>query len=219
MRLHTLVRLGMLAMLPLSNGIAPAQVVDTQPGDSNGARLWDDSGWKRCLASFSKSARVTTHGDVVRYINSECKVYKKRVEEAPSNTCFMEAVGPSQLLSSTKVEVKLMCRSAPAKHTGWVTETMVCTNKKGHYMSQMTSGMSADARCAGFPDLLAVSMARSGPNRALNSIIKNPPQSAECQVHRATIGSLEKRPDFDTNRRVREVWSSMIQKGIGMGCS
>lgn len=215
---YTEVGFGLLALLVFFNSHAQ-QVANTSSVDSTSSKLWDDPGWRRCLTTFSKNARVTTHGDVVRYIEAKCKVYKKRADDPPSDTCFMEAVGPSELLSSTKVETKLICTSPPAKHSGWVTATMVCTNKKGHYIPQMTNNMASDPRCVGFPDLLSVSMARSGPNRALNSIIKEPPQSAECKVQRATIASLEKRPDFDTNRRVREVWSSMVQQGIGMGCS
>lgn len=181
-------------------------------------KLWEDAGWKRCLSDFTKRAKTTTHGDIVRYIGSKCLPHKNRLENPPGSTCFMEAVGPSELLSSTKVEVKLICTSPPAKHTGAITSTMVCTNKKGHYMPQMTNGMTSDSRCVGFPELLAVSMGRDGRNRALDKIIKQPTQSVECRVQKATIDGLENRPDFDTNQRVREAWSSMVQQGIGMGC-
>jgi hypothetical protein len=112
----------MLSML----GTTHAQ---TQNSKSEQLRLWDDPGWKRCLADFRKKAKLTEHGEVVRYVDGKCASYRPFTDIAPVDTCYMAAVGPSKMLSSTKVEVKLECVSLPSKYSSPVVK-MVCTNKK-----------------------------------------------------------------------------------------
>ena len=124
----------------------------------------------------------------------------------------MEAVSPSDLLSATDFETKLVCMSGK-------TDMMVCTNKKGHYMQAMTSGMAQDKRCEGFPNLLAVDMRKKGPNKALQEMFKDrKPNSSECERQVKTIRTLENNPRFDQDRNLRERWSREVELGTQMRC-
>jgi hypothetical protein len=128
-------------------------------------------------------------------------------------SCALEAVGPSELYKAKGVEVKLVCMEGRR-------EVMVCTNKKGHYMDAMTSGMPTDKRCAGFPDLLAVNMSTKGPNKALDRIFRDSkPESTECALQVKMIRRLENDPRFDTNQSTREVWANKVAEATRMGCN
>lgn len=172
---------------------------------------WEESAWLKCFANFKRSVKPAMYPKEQRLLNGIC-ISSNKSPHAPDGACFMEAVSPSDLLSATDFEVKLVCMKGS-------TEVMVCTNKKGHYMEAMTSGMSSDRRCDGFPNLLAVDMRKNGPNKALEHSFRNrKPNTVECERQVKVIQRLENDTRFDSDRSIREGWSQAVALGTRMGC-
>lgn len=204
-------------LLSLSTGLysqlsAPAQGRSVNPEVGAMSKLWEAPEWKQCLQRFTRSARPAMYPKEQRLVNGEC-ISKERSTAVANGRCFMEAVSPSDLLRATRFEVKLVCMNQ-------TTEVMVCTNKKGHYMDAMTSGMQGNPKCAGFPDLLAVDMRKRGPNKALEHIFRNEkPNTDECGMQVRKIKRLEADPRFDGEKSIRQRWSEEVSVGRRMGCA
>lgn len=172
---------------------------------------WDTPEWKNCLANFKRNAKPGMYPKEQRLVDGKC-IPSSLPTNLPNGACFMEAVSPSDLLSATKFETKLMCMR------GKVPE-MVCTDKKGHYMHAMTGGMAQDKKCDGFPNLLAIDMRKKGQNKALQEIFKDrKPNSSECERQVKTIRTLENDSRFDQDRRIRERWARESELDIQMRC-
>lgn len=175
------------------------------------SRLWESADWKKCLQNFSRTAKPAMYPTEKRLLSGVC-ADKERSRPAQEGECFMEAVSPSDLLSATRVEVKLLCLHG-------TREVMTCTNKMGHYMEAMTAGMKGNPKCDGFPDLLTVDMRKKGPNRALETLGGTKSGSAGCAAQVRKIQRLEADPRFDIDRSVRQRWSEEVAMGTRMHCS
>lgn len=193
-------------------GVAAFQKISTTPSDTSAvAKPWDAPDWKKCAATFKRTAKSSMYPEEKRLVDGKC-IGSTLPTKLPDGACFMEVVSPSDLLSATKFETKLMCMK------GKVPE-MVCTDKKGHYMDAMTGGMIRDKRCDGFPNLLATDMRKKGPNKAMQEIFKDTkPNSAECERQVRTIRSLENNSRFDVDRSIRTRWAREVELGTQMRC-
>jgi hypothetical protein len=190
---------------------ASAQVSGTATQLNAKSQHWDSIEWKNCLAKFRRANKLELHPKVLRYVRGECTVDTVPAS-LKADECYMTAVSPSNLLSANAFEIKLTCWNGRM-------EIMECTNKKGHYMNAMTSGMRTNERCNGFPNLLAVDMRIAGPNKALARIgNETNSDTADCvrQVHK--IQRLESDPRFENSRSLRDRWSREVEVGTRMRC-